>query len=103
MRTATISFIFAILCIALLSRCSKQGEGQMQRQPTPTPSDEAIKYTIKKGEQFCDKTSFETTSYTELRFTIKFDNSAIYQTIDPANQEDINKLYGFSDDNSPHQ
>ncbi|HMP94841.1 MAG TPA: hypothetical protein PKD90_18320 [Phnomibacter sp.] len=27
----------------------------------------------------------------------RFDNSAIYRTIDPRNQLDINKLYGFSE------
>jgi hypothetical protein len=33
---------------------------------------------------------------------VKFDSSAIYQTIDPSNQYDINKLFGFSDNNGPH-
>src|SRR5689334_17193859 len=103
MRTATISFLYAMLCIAFLTHCSKQGNDRIQPTPAPLPSDEAIKYTIHKGDQFCDKTSFETTSYTELKFTVKFDQSAVYQTIDPANQEDINKLYGFSDNNDAHQ
>ena len=32
-----------------------------------------------------------------MKFMVKFDNSAIYQTVDPANQYDINKLWGFSE------
>ena len=33
---------------------------------------------------------------------VKFDSSAIYNTSDPSNQYDINKLYGFSDNDSAH-
>jgi hypothetical protein len=32
-----------------------------------------------------------------MKFVARFDSSAIYQTIDPVNQYDINKLYGFSE------
>jgi hypothetical protein len=39
---------------------------------------------------------------TSMKFTVKFDNSAVYSTIDPANQADINKLYGFSDNDGHH-
>lgn len=74
----------------------------MQQIPPPV-TDDYIKYTIRKGQQFCDQSSLVVVSYSELKFTVKFDNSAIYQTADTANQEDINKLYGFSDNNSLHQ
>ncbi len=32
-----------------------------------------------------------------MKFMAKFDNSAIYQTVIPNNQKDINKLWGFSE------
>lgn len=32
-----------------------------------------------------------------MKFFAKFNQSAIYQTIDPVNQYDINKLWGFSE------
>jgi len=38
-----------------------------------------------------------------VHFDCKFDESAIYESIDPANQYDINKLYGFSECNKHHQ
>ncbi len=38
-----------------------------------------------------------------MKFTVMFDHSAIYQTVDPENQEDINKLFGFSDNDQHHQ
>lgn len=39
---------------------------------------------------------------TELAFDARFDDSAMYTTRDPANQLDINKLYGFSDCSAHH-
>jgi hypothetical protein len=61
-----------------------------------------VKYTIKKGEQYCDLTSYIKVEYEELKFKVKFDSSAIYTTIIPSNQYDINKLFGFSDNNTQH-
>lgn len=37
-----------------------------------------------------------------LRFRATFDETAIYETRDPANQADINKLYGFADCSAHH-
>jgi hypothetical protein len=39
---------------------------------------------------------------TQLNFTVRFDSSAIYKTNAEINQFDINKLYGFSDNNQDH-
>lgn len=39
---------------------------------------------------------------TGFYFTVRFDSSCIYQTRVPENQWDINKLYGFSDNNALH-
>lgn len=69
---------------------------------TDSTSDFVI-YTIQKGEQYCDKNYFKLVDYTELQFIVRFDSSAIYTTVDPSNQYDINKLYGFSDNNAEHQ
>ncbi len=60
------------------------------------------KYTIEKGKQFCNNNLYVTTSYSELKFIAKFDSSAVYTTADRDNQDDINKLYGFSDNNTVH-
>ncbi len=66
------------------------------------PVSKTVLYTIKQGQQFCDKNSYTPVSITELKFKVKFDSSAIYNTINPYNQGDINKLYGFSDNNAQH-
>ena len=59
-------------------------------------------YVIKKGNHESDGASFRLVKAQSLHFFAKFDQSAVYQTIDPSNQADLNKLYGFSDCNSPH-
>jgi hypothetical protein len=63
---------------------------------------EFVKYTILKGEQYSDKSSYSPVNYQQLSFNVKFDSSAIYQTVSPSNQGDINKLFGFSDNNTLH-
>lgn len=65
-------------------------------------STEYVKYTIAKGEQYCDKSIFTAINYQQLSFKVKFDSSAVYQTLSPSNQTDINKLFGFSDNNAQH-
>ncbi len=98
---------FSLLLLLLLS-CSKPGTSDQQRLlPAVIPelpvSNGFIKYTIAKNQQYCDLNIFLPVSYTELKFIAKFDSSAIYSTVNQDNQYDINKLYGFADNNSTHQ
>jgi len=60
-------------------------------------------YTIRKGQNFSDENKFVSVNYSELRFMAKFDSTSIYQTLNSGNQYDINKLYGFSDNEANHQ
>ncbi len=59
-------------------------------------------YTIQEGEH---SSGFRVHSLRSdnLSFKCRFNSTAIYQTQDPINQLDINKLYGFSDCNDQHQ
>ena len=59
------------------------------------------RYTIQKGLQFADgtETALEIVHIKNLHFIAIFDSSAIYQTDTAVNQHDINKLYGFADNN----
>jgi hypothetical protein len=62
-----------------------------------------VEYSIYKGQQYCDKSTYKPIDLTELKFVVKFDSTAIYSNVNPVNQTDINKLYGFSDNNATHQ
>ena len=101
---------FALVSSILLS-CAKE---PVQRPPVPEQSKETqVKqrsanvvaavvteystYIISKGQHYCNPRPLKTVSLTEMKFFAKFNQSAIYQTINPVNQYDINKLWGFSE------
>jgi len=93
-----------LLCsLLLLSSCKKLVESAIDHSLNAPRKGELIKYTIPKGEHYARQNTFQSINLEELNFTVRFDSSAIYQTSDPANQEDINKLYGFSDNHAEHQ
>jgi len=55
-------------------------------------------YLIRKGNNFSDQTGFRSVTVNgTMNFMARFDQSAVYTTIDPVNQYDINKLWGFSE------
>jgi hypothetical protein len=95
------------LLLLLFCACTKEvvtipPEKQPAAIPPPVTSN-AIEYTINKGEHFCDKNIFVPVDYQALSFTAYFDSSAKYTSIAAENQYDINKLYGFSDNQAHHQ
>jgi len=93
----------SVLCLLLFSGCKKQNPSLVENiKKNTSPLIPFTQYTIKQGQQFCDKSTFVPVEYDELKFVVTFDSSAIYHTIDPNNQYDINKLYGFSDNDSAH-
>ncbi len=64
-----------------------------------------ITYTIPRGAHYAigyDSTHFEFIQANHLHFTAIFDSSAIYKTTDENNQDDVNKLYVFSDNQTSH-
>lgn len=93
----------------LLASCSKNldiaatptTDHPAATDPNPTVKNYVL-YTIPQGQQFCDKSNYAGISTSELAFKVIFDSSAVYKTVDPLNQKDINKLYGFSDNNAAH-
>ncbi len=73
-------------------------------QTAPLQETAFAKYVLHKGKHYAnnDSTKIEIVNVAEMKFTVKFDSSAIYKTVDANNQYDINKLYGFSDNNEFH-
>jgi len=54
-------------------------------------------FTIRQGQHYCDQNGLKSVRTSEMKFLVKFDSSAIYQTISSENQYDINKLWGFTE------
>lgn len=88
--------------IMLLASCRKSAGDVPGKDPAEPTGSAFVTYTIAKGAHYCDKNFFRELDTTQLHFSVLFDSSAVYTTADPANQEDINKLYGFADNNSVH-
>lgn len=86
---------YGILIFILFLQCEKSSIEKSKN--------DFVLYTIKAGEQYSDNNSIKILdTITEMKFVVKFDSSAIYSTINPINQYDVNKLYGFSDNNTFH-
>ncbi|MCE6987848.1 hypothetical protein [Dyadobacter sp. CY323] len=70
---------------------------------SPSFGDDFITYTIRAGEHEVQNNLNAPFTSSSMRFQALFDSSCIYQNKLPENQNDINKLYGFSDCSSQHQ
>jgi hypothetical protein len=106
MRKSLLIF-FAVCFIATNIVCTKSitdkapniaNNAVVQNDATGT----RVTYIIKKGAHYCSPNPLTFTSQSQISFKAVFDSSCIYRTVDPANQNDINKLYGFSDCNTQH-
>lgn len=93
------NLLYAVMVLSLTA-CTK--EDVMKRIGANTPTNQYLEYIIAKGTQTSNLTQYRPVNTKELKFAVKFDNSARYQTVNPSNQGDINKLYGFSDNNQEH-
>ncbi len=91
-------FFYALLLLVVAS-CQKEKPLQ-SIAPVSKPFTEFI---IPEGKHYAHGNVFKAVETTELKFTVRFDSSAIYTSTDPENQYDVNKLYGFADNTAFHQ
>ena len=91
--------LLIVLQLLLLVGCKKEIVTESSNVITPPGF---TTYSILKGSHFSDKSNIKAFTGTGLSFNVKFDSSCIYQTIEPSNQYDINKLYGFTEGNNNH-
>jgi hypothetical protein len=88
------------LCMLLLSAfaaCTKQAD-----LSNALPNKGFKEYIIPKGSHSALQNDRYAMHLNKLSFTVLFDSSCIYNTQNEWNAEDVNKLYGFSDCNTPH-
>ncbi|HEX8314904.1 MAG TPA: hypothetical protein VF609_07925, partial [Flavisolibacter sp.] len=77
-------FSLAIVCLYLFC-CSCSKETPLQNLSTPAFQ----QFIIPKGQHFATGNNLRAVETSELKFVVKFDSSAIYQTTDPENQHVI--------------
>lgn len=92
----------AALAALSLAGCSKAIDAVEQKvanSVTTQPPAGTVAYTIPAGAHYCTQSGIRAVDLTEQNFVVRFDSSAIYRSTDPTNQYDINKLWGFTDNN----
>lgn len=99
-NTMRATILIVIIACSIIS-CKKEISVPEKENPVPATG-QFINYIIEQGAHYCNQAGLRLLETSELKFTVRFDSSAMYQTQDPENQDDINKLYGFSDDNKDH-
>jgi hypothetical protein len=87
--------------LLVLQSCSKN-EVSIPAQPAVPAPEQFTTYTIPAGAHYCDQSTIKPVTVTQMLFRVKFDSTAIYSTVDPQNQYDINKLFGFTEGQDPH-
>jgi hypothetical protein len=98
----TLPTLMAVCLLFTLASCSKAVENIKERVGANAPTNVYIDHYIAKGLNNSNQAGYKPVNTAEMKFAVKFDNSAMYQNVIADNQLDINKLYGFSDNNQEH-
>jgi len=98
----TLPALLAVCLLFTFSSCKKAVENIKDRVGANAPTGVFIEHLIAKGLNNSNQAAYKPVNTAEMKFAVRFDNSAIYQTALTENQSDINKLYGFSDNNQEH-
>lgn len=91
-----------LLLLTFFSSCRKMKDDIIDKGTITAFTEKFNQYTIRKGQQFCEQTSYRPVDISEMKFIVRFDSTAIYQSAMAENQFDINKLYGFADNGKDH-
>ena len=100
MRNRPIIIVFVLCALVSFTNCN-QSLHDVLNTSTPQPGF-FFEFRIREGKHSADFNSYMPIHTEDLKFSVRFDSTAIYQTIDPMNQSDINKLYGFADNGAHH-
>ena len=95
--------LFSLLAAIVSVSCNKATNALVEKAVLGNNNAaQFTKHVIQQGKQYCEGNLYKQLELNEMKFLVKFDSTAIYQTKSAENQYDINKLYGFSDNNSDH-
>ena len=92
-----------LVAVVLLCSCRKEITPQSSVASSITKEASFKEYVVPKGEHYATDNPLQALEVSALKFAVRFDSSAVYQTSNPENQYDINKLYGFADNGAHHQ
>src|SRR6476659_482447 len=92
-----ICFALCFLATNIVCKKSVTPVESAQSKSDASAVNQTVTYIIPKGEHYPTPNPLVFTNASKVTFYAVFDSSCIYKTVDPQNQNDINKLYGFSD------
>ena len=95
------SFVWLVGC-SCLAFCNKTVEPVTGKKEPSLVNSGYIEYLIPRNQHYATENGYKTVKKEQLRFMAVFDSSCIYTSQVRENQQDINKLYGFSDCGSGH-
>lgn len=95
--------IYFLILVKLTSCSCEKPDIAAELTPPKPQQDTVVTYIIKKGNHYADQSSLQLLNKPAIVARITFDSSAIYTSVDPVNQADVNKLIGFSDCGTDHQ
>src|SRR5687768_8161565 len=104
MKRSLQAFVSCLVTALVSVSCSKH-DGSVLILPEKAAlvdTSAFTRYTIFAGGHYCDMNAYQPASIQKLHFIARFDSSAVYTSATASNQYDINKLYGFSDNNKHH-
>ena len=93
--------ILAAYIVLLSLHACQKNKSSLPSMDTIVPA--FTTYTIAPNNHFSDQANYQSFSKGELNFKVIFDSSAIYQSVNPVNQYDVNKLFGFSEGDNHQQ
>jgi hypothetical protein len=95
--------LFVLLSFAGMFCSKKQATINTAETPERPIEQSSVTYVIRKGMHYSDQSDPEILKTANISAHVTFNNSAVYTSIDPVNQADVNKLIGFSDCGTDHQ
>lgn len=94
-------FLKGVLILAVIMHLNSCRKGEDKN--TEPIANQFKTFRITRGQHYSDNATYKPLSgLKSMLFTAIFDSTAIYYTASPQNQSDINKLYGFADNNQTH-
>ena len=91
------------ICLLAVTACRKTVSSTVDRVLQDPVKGKTIDYLIAAGQHYANQNGYQPVNISTLSFTVRFDSSALYHSVETVNQEDINKLYGFADNNANHE
>jgi len=93
--------LYFIIWACVIFGCSKK-DNRLPVKRNEAMAASGKEYFIRKGNHYADGSKMEILRSNSIHCEVMFDSTAIYESVDKTNQEDVNKLIGFSDCNTAH-